>query len=266
MRAAAETEPDQPQAGTPAPADAAGTLPDSPVQGTEPPGDAAPDPNAATVPGPEAEAPPEPKGTKQWLADKGLDIAELYPMKIPGTDITWEDAKAAAPDLADIGRLKLDIEQQRETVVKQQTEGQQQLQATLQLLVAELGQDVVAAAVQKAPEAAAQNQANQRAELVRWFPDLADPARFAEAESQLQSVAQRYGHDLVGVARSWLRLHRLESYLDTLREPAQPPKQVRTAAKKAKPKPRGSTKAAQRGLSPQMTEFMQGMRDAARSE
>ncbi len=211
----------------------------SPVEETPQPGTAAPDPEAVEgIPDPEVETPPEPKGTKEILADKGLDIADLYEMQVPGTDLTFGQMKDAAPDVADVSRLKLDVEKQRDELTKQHTEERTQMEAVLGRLVNEFGQEKIGQLVQQAPaDVSAVAEAN-KAELLRWRPELTDDAAYSQAISEAAAAARVYGIPAqavqgagAGLQRAFMRLAKLEGYLESLRRPAKPKKEVRATAK-----------------------------------
>jgi hypothetical protein len=265
--AASQPETDQ-QAGTPDVDPQAGTPEPHEAAGTQPPGDdAPPDPESASPPPPEQADPPAPTGAKDWLADAGLDIAELYPMVIPGTDITFEQAKAAAPDIADVSRLKLDVQKQRDELSQQQTDGNQQLQATLQALVNAVGREKVEQAISQAPEAVQKYRDEQREIVRRFRPD-------SDYETDLQGAAKRaavYGIDpnalaasAAGLQRAFMRLDQLETYVDALREPQKPAKQVRKVSKKDAGGPRGKSGPAVKTGNRRKDRFMAEIANASR--
>jgi len=241
MRSALEEalgEPDDTQETAPPPEQS-----DPPAEETPPPATPEADPEEGKgPPAAEVETPPEPKGTKEALAEAGLDIKELYEMKVPGTDLTFGQLKDAAPDIADVSRLKLDIQQQRDEVVTKQTTDNQELLSVVQRLAAKYGNDEVLALVQSAPQDVAGKQSAEDVELKRFRPELSDPVKWNEAHDQMAEAGRVYGVTRqhfaaagAGVRRAFLRLHQLESYLDTLREPEKPAKQVRGKNVKAAP-------------------------------
>lgn len=218
---------------------------DSPAPETEPPAEVAADPKATDLPAAPAEKPPEPAGTKEWLADKELDISELYGQTVPGTDLTWSQLKDAAPDVADIQAAKLELQQTRDKVLTSERENGEQTEWVLTQLVNKYGRDEVAALVDGAKDGAQQTQQLEQAELIRWHPDLADPDNMAKARESINRITGFYGEGRVGMARAMLRLSQLESYLDGLRKPQAPQKEVRTATKKT-PSASGKRKPSRR--------------------
>jgi len=214
---------------------------------TEPPASESADPKDSPLPEPEAETPKESTGIKEMLADAGVDIKNLYEAKIPGTDITFGQAKDSAPDLADISRLKLDIQKQRDEQLTKQTEYGNQVNATIGRLVEALGEEPVRRALEQAPVDVEAARQKRDTELKMFRPELADEAKMLEADGKVGELASFYGLQgaafksaEAGLTRAFLRLHELESYLDTLREPEKPKKQVRSASKKS-PRSRGKT-------------------------
>lgn len=262
MREAAESEPE-----TVSPA----SEPDLKAAETPPPAKVEADPKSTDVPEREAETPPEPKGSKEWLAEKGVDIAELYDLKIPGTDITWSAAKDNAPDLQDVQRLKLETQKERDQLVTQTTETTQQMQAVLQALADKVGPEVLQGVVEQAPELVQQSQQAAKDEFLKWRPELQDESSWNQAHDSMLSVARLYAPQTTrahvdvldsGAKRMLLRLHQLESYLDTLREPAQPVKEVRPVA--SKDKPRGKRKKSRRLSSRGANAMLDEMNEALR--
>ncbi len=222
---------------------------------------AVPERESNRIPEPESESPPEPKNAKEWLSAGGLDIKDLYDQTIPGTDITFGQAKDAAPDLADIQRLRLDTEQQREESVAQQQRAQQELGAVLQRLVTEFGEEKLNQVIAQAPEDLEQAAQARKLEFLRWRPDLAEPAAYAEAQEQIGRVGHVYGYTAAqmdsadaGIKRMALRLYRLESYLDTLREPEKPPEPVKQGKKPAAER-KAPSRPPKRGLSREQDRF-----------
>jgi hypothetical protein len=219
----------------------------------EPPATVEADPKeTSTLPDSEQETAPEPRGTKEWLAEAGINIKDLYEQKIPGTDITFGQAKDVAPDLADISRVKLDIEKRSDELIAEQTSSNQQVLAVMQRLAAKYGEQEVMQAAQVAEQDVEGNLTAQNQELLRFKPELSEPGAWQTAHDNMAQVGRIYGLDArtiaasgAGIRRAFLRLHTLESYLDTLRESVKPTKKGRTSPAK-QPASRGTkTKSAQ---------------------
>ncbi|MCP4169340.1 MAG: hypothetical protein GY758_01050 [Fuerstiella sp.] len=199
-----------------------------------------PEETGSTIPAPEVETPPTAKGIKDKLADAGFDIKDLYESTIPGTDITFGQAKDAAPDIADVSRLKLDVEQQRDTLVKQHTDERQEMQALYNRMVDKFGNDAVAELVAQVPDDMARSAEFNRTELVKWLPELSESAPYDAAMDQIAKRAEFYGIPrqfvdgaATPIKRVLLRLDKLESYLDDMRKPVEPAKKVSPQPAKA---------------------------------
>ncbi len=247
---------------------------DPPAVETPPPATPEADPEEGTgLPAAEVETPPEPKGTKETLAEKGVDIKELYEMKVPGTELTFGQLKDAAPDIADVSRLKLDIQKQSDELVAEKATTNQEALAVMQRLAAKFGEaDVLAAAGQAESDVAANRQA-QRDQLIRFRPELTEPGKLDEAFDQMAQVGRVYGITRpmfestgAGVQRMALRLHTLEGYLDTLRESEPTPKQVRGKNVQAAA-PRGKTENRSQKFSHRGTnQFHDRMKEAMKQQ
>lgn len=256
------TEPPEPAGAAP--------VPETPPGGSPEPVSEAPDTKASPdIPEPVAEAPPAPKGMKQFLADAGLDIADIYEFKIPGTEITLEEARAAAPDIADVARMKLSLQEDRDKVVKQQTASNGQLAWAVQQLAQEFGQERVEALFKQAPEGHQQALAAENQELLRWHPELADEMAYAAAHKRMVARAEQYGissHHVSAAGhqmkRMLLRLDQLESYVDGTRAQQKPPKETRAAPKEGN-KPRKPNRMRQSTTDRRKSDFATALRDAA---
>jgi len=215
--------------------------PEASAPETEPPATESADPKDSALPEPEAETPKESKGTKEKFADAGIEISDVYTWEVPGMDgTTFGELKDLGPDVQDVSRLKLEVQQQRDELLTKQTEYGNQVNATIGRLVEALGEDKVLAALEQAPADVEAARQRRDTELQMFRPELAEPTKMAEADAKVAELATFYRLQPAafksadaGLTRAFLRLHELESYLDTLRKPEQPKKQVRSTGKKA---------------------------------